>query len=117
MATTAERIITIVYSGDTIGSEIIEAADNTVSPGSIDLVTLASGFNSITVPTGGATCKAVTIKPPSGNTIQITLKGITGDTGVLLHLTDPSSISLSPSQTTIGLNAASSCPGVRLYWS
>lgn len=117
MAVTATRSISVVYSGDVVGTQTKAAADNTVSPGQNDLVTLALGANTITVPTGGATAKAVTIVPPAANAVQLTLKGVTGDTGILLHLTDPSSVALAPTQTTFVLNAGAICTGVRLIWS
>src|SRR3990167_419196 len=117
MAATATRVTTITYSGDTIGTQTISAASNAASPASVEIVTLASGFNSITVPTGGATVTALTIVPPTGNTTNITLKGVTGDTGIQLHDTDPSSISIDPSVTAIGLTAAAEITGVRLYWT
>ena len=117
MATTATRSVTTVYSGDVVGTQTHDAADNVLSPGMIELKTLASGANTITVPTGGSTPKAVTIVPPSGNTVVLTLKGVTGDTGVPLHLTDPTSIGLGSAVTTFVINAASSCVGVQFIWS
>lgn len=117
MAVTAKRSISTVYSGDVVGTQAVAAADNTVSPGVVELKTLALGANTITAPTGGATAKAVTIVPPAGNLVQLTLKGVTGDTGVLLHLTDPTSIALAPAQTTFVLNAGAICTGVRLIWA
>ncbi len=117
MATISTRSITIVYSGDVVGSQIIDAAENAAAPGSVEIKNLSSGANTITVPTGGTTVTACTIVPPVGNTTNITLKGVTGDTGVVLHDTDPSSISLDPSQTTFVLTAAAGITGVRLYWS
>jgi hypothetical protein len=117
MATTSNRTITIVNAGDTTATEIITADPNVVAPGAVELRNLAIGFNSFNVPTGGSVPVAVTIVPPAGNTVQITLKGITGDTGVLLHLTQPSSIAIAPAQTTIGLTAAATVTGVRFYWT
>ena len=55
----------------------------------------ASGvFNAITVTTGAT---AVLIVPDSANTATITLKGVTGDTGVPLSKTMPSAIALGSS--------------------
>jgi hypothetical protein len=64
-------------------------------------LTTVSGNNTVTVPVGAL---GVIIIPPAGNTIQITLKGVAGDTGVSLNLTDPSKISLNPGQATFVLN-------------
>lgn len=117
MAVTATRQILIVFTGDVTGTETIAAASNASSAGSVQIVTLASGLNTITIPTGGTVPTAVTILPPSGNTTSITLKGVTGDTGIALHLTDPTSLALASSVTTFVLTAGASITGVRLYYS
>jgi hypothetical protein len=117
MATTATRKITITLSGDFVGTEQYPAASNAVSPGVRQLVVLASGTNTITPPLG-ATPKAVTIIPPSGNAISITLKGVAGDTGVVLHLTDPTSIALGSATNTFVLTAGSLFTNpVALIWT
>lgn len=117
MATTSERKVTLSFTGDIEFSESYPAASNTSSPGQTDLITLASGANTITVPSGGSSFKAVTIIPPSGNTVLITFKGVSGDTGVPLHKTDFSSIGLDSTVSTFVLTAASEIIGVRLIWS
>lgn len=118
MSVTATRTINIVYSGDVAGQEIISAASNVVSPGQVEVKSLSSGANSITVPTmTGFVPTAVTIVPPSGNTTSITFKGISGDTGIRIHNTDPTSIALDSSVTTFVLTTGGAIVGVRLYWS
>lgn len=117
MSVTATRTTTIVYSGDVTGTETISAASNAASPGSVEVKTLSSGANTITVPTGGTTPTAVTIVPPTGNTQTITLKGVTGDTGVGLHLTDPFTVSLAAATSTFVLTAGGTITGMRFYWS
>ncbi len=114
---TATRKVTITYSGDVDGEQILNAADNTDSPAMVEIKTLASGANTITVPTAGTVPTAVTIVPPTDNTTAITLKGVTGDTGVRIHDTDPTTIALDDSVTTFCLTAAAQIVGVRLYWS
>jgi hypothetical protein len=47
--------------------------------------------------------------------VALLLKGVNGDTGVTLHLTDPDSISIGGG--TLVLNAASSLTGLILIWS
>ena len=72
-------------------------------------------FNAIHVPTGAT---AVLIVPDSANTAAITLKGVTGDTGIALHLTDPTTIALSSSVTSFGLTVGGAgIVGLRLIWS
>lgn len=117
MSVAATRVTTIVYTGDTAGTETISAASNAASPGSIEIKTLASGANTITVPTGGSTPTACTILPPAGNIQTIILKGVTGDTGVGLHLTDPFTVSLASTTATFVLTAGGTITGIRLYWS
>lgn len=114
-ASTRAQLIT--FTGDVVGTELVSAASNPTSPAQIQILTLSSGFNSISVPTGGSTPTALTILPPVGNLITLTLKGITGDTGILLHLTDPTTIALASSVTSIGLTTSGILTGLRLYWS
>lgn len=117
MSVTAVRQILVEFSEDVIASNTFSAANNTSSPGQMDIVTLASGANTITPPTGGSTPTACTIIPPSTNTDTIILKGVTGDTGVSLHKTDPTSIGLNSPTGTFVLTAGAQIAGVRLVWS
>lgn len=116
MATNATRATTIVYSGDVVGSEILSAAANAASAGSIEIKTLSSGANTITIPTGGTVPTAVVIVPPAGNVVTLTLKGVTGDTGVPLHLTDPTTIAFPSASTTFVLTTNATLTGIRFYW-
>lgn len=117
MAVTSTRVQTITFTGDVTGQTSQSAASNASSPGSIDIVTLSSGANTITVPTGGSTVTAVTIVPPAANAVAITLKGVSGDTGIRIHNTDPTTVAIDSSVSTFVLNAASTVTGLRLYWS
>jgi hypothetical protein len=114
---TATRSIGIQLTVDRNYNQSFTAAQNTSSPGQIDLVTWSAGFNLLTPPTGGSTPKALTIIPPVGNTQSMTLKGVTGDTGVLLHLTDPTTISLGSPTATFGITAGGIITGVGLIWT
>ena len=118
MSVTSSRTVQIQFSGDNTEQIIQSALDNTVSPGMNVIQTLSSGANTITAPVvSGIVVTGLTIIPPSGNTSLITLKGITGYTGVPLHLTDPASLSLNTTFVSLVLNAAASIVGVRLIWS
>lgn len=117
MATSSTRNVSITYSGDVVGNESVAAAANAASPGQVQLVTLASGDNTITVPGGGSAPSACTIVKPTGNSTAIKIKGVGGDTGVRLHNTDPDTISIDPATTTFILNAAAQITGVRLFWT
>lgn len=116
MSVSSTRTQTVVYTGDTTGTQTIAAATNAASPGSVTIHNLASGANTITVPVG-ATSTAATILPPSGNVQTLTLKGVTGDTGVGLHLTDPTTIALAAATATFCLTAGGTITALRIYWS
>lgn len=113
----ARRRILITYSGDVDGEQQLDAADNADSPAMVELKTLAIGANTITVPTAGTVPTAVTIVPPTDNTESILLKKVTGDTGIRIHDTDPTTIALDDSVTSFCLTAGAEIIGVRLYWS
>ena len=118
MSSISNRTINFTFTGDHVASPVIAAAQNAASPAGIQApVTLASGANTITVPTGGATPTCVTIIKPAGNAATLTLKGVTGDTGVALHPTDPDCISLGSAVTTFVLTAGAQIIGVTLIWS
>jgi len=114
----SSRTLQLQFSGDLSLSLIQSALDNAVSPGELITQSLLLGANTITAPVvTGIVVTALTIIPPAGNTSLITLKGVTGDTGVALHLTDPTSIALDTTFVSLVLNAAAAIVGVRLIWS
>jgi hypothetical protein len=117
MSTASARTQTITFTGDVTATQTNAALQNPASPGVQQLISLAVGTNTITVPTGGATATAVTIVPPAGNVQAITLKGIAGDTGIILHPTDPTTIALGPTVTSFVLNGGGAVAGLRLIWS
>lgn len=115
-ATTASRTTTIVYDGAVNGTQEIAAADNTSSPAMVELVALINGNTTITVPAGGSVPTAVTIVPPSDNTVPLTLKGVAGDTGVAIHPTDPTTIALASTAASFVITATGNV-NVRLFWT
>lgn len=119
MSTLATRQIVITFEGDVDGTQVAEAAPNPVSPAAISMISLSDGDNEITIsePTG-VTVRGVTIIPPAGNTTPMVLKGLDTDSGIDLHLTDPSSISLAAGVTAFFLEATGEdIEGVRLIWT
>jgi hypothetical protein len=115
---TSERITTIKFSGDIQYALEFSAADNVNSPASETIHTLALGANTITLPTGGSSVKSGTIIPPSDNEETLTLKGISGDTGIALHKTDPTVITFdSPAPADFVLTAGGIITGLRIIWS
>lgn len=116
MAVTSSRVSTISFTGDVLGTQYISATANTDSPGMIQHTTLASGANTITPPTGVVVVSA-TLIPPSGNTQSITLKGVSGDTGIRLHNTDHTTISLHSSTATFVLTAGAEIVDFRIIYT
>lgn len=116
MAVTCAPVLTLTYSGDVVGVETLTPAVNVASPGQIQLVALAVGANTITVPLAGAVPTGVVIYPPAGNTNVLTLKGVAGDGGISIHLTNPTYLGLNASVTTFVINCATAITNIRLFW-
>jgi hypothetical protein len=112
MSVTSARSIIIENTGDVEYSQTFEAAANASASGQNQIVALSTGNNAVSIPTSAV---AVTIIMPDANTVQVTLKGVNGDTGIPLHLTQPSSLSIG-SGAAIVLSAASAV-NVRLIWT
>lgn len=113
MSVTSDRSIAITFTGDVEYSQTFEASTNATGSGQIQLINLSSGANTITVPSGAV---AVTIIPPTANAVTMTLKGVSGDTGIALALTAPCSLSLS-SVSTFVITAGGTITGVRFIYS
>lgn len=119
MSVSSSRFISIALSGDVVAPSLIyNAALNALSPGAIELKLLASGANTTISPPPTPTLpKAVTLSYENDeNTVQVTLKGVAGDTGIALHRTDPSSIALNSPTGTFVLHATADVV-VRLTWT
>lgn len=117
MSITSTRVTTTVFTGDVSATYVAQAASNTNSPGTSYLTSLTTGNNTITPPTGGSVPNSVTITPPAGNTQTITLKGVSGDTGISLHKTNPCTITLFDPTSTFVLVAGGAITGMRFTWS
>ena len=76
--------------------------------GDVQTLTLASGNNTITPPTGSTLC---IITPPTANTTTMFLKGVGGDTGVTIARESPTILGLF-SAVTFVINAVSEIVGV-----
>lgn len=102
---TLSGTVTGIPSGQQVVNVVwtIPAAIGEVIPTS-----LAIGNNVINVPSGART---VMIQPPDGNTVQMTFKGIAGDTGILMDLTLPSFPSLGSAQASFVLSIPSLLSG------
>lgn len=117
MTVTAVRTTIISFAGDLIGTESYRNT-NTDSPAVIQLINLTSGATTVAIPISGtAKPRSVTIVPPALNTTELTLKGVSGDTGVILHLTDPTTVSLSTAPSSFVIAAGGNLTGLRLIWA
>lgn len=116
MATASIRLSGTI-DGLGIGSQPISPVPNTYAAanGTRQFVNLASGNNTITVPSGA---HAVCIIPPSGNAVTIQLKGVNADTGVALAVNQWTWISFSEASppATFVLTAGATLNGVELNW-
>ena len=118
MGITSKRTVVVELSGDVTEGLIQSALDNITAIGKSELVSLAIGNNTITAPVVTAFVNTgLVIIPPTGNATIITLKGVAGDTGIPLHLTDPVSLSLDPTFVSLVLSVPVAVVGVRLVWS
>lgn len=118
MSVTSNRSVYINLTGDLLLNNTYEAAENSTAIGSITVHELSSGDNTITTPAaGGLVVKGATILPPSGNTQTITLKGVTGDTGIVLSKLDPTSIAFDTAPTDFLLVAGGTISGLRIVWT
>jgi hypothetical protein len=102
----SNRNVQIEFSG-VVDTVIIQTAlENPISVGQQQIVDFAAGDNTITIPvSSGLVCTAVTIIPPSGNTVVMTLKGNAGDVGIALDLVDPTTLAIASTVTEIIINA------------
>ncbi len=84
------------------------------SPSVSTTVDLSSGFNA--VPVLSANVRLWILIPPAGNAVTITLKGITGDTGLLQNPNGPIIVSLpaATAPTTIGITTGGAIAGCTL---
>jgi hypothetical protein len=103
-------------SGLPFGTESIGplAIVNGASGDAITDLSSASGNNTITVP--GAMYVGCIISPPPGNATAIILKGVAGDTGIPLHLTNPTVLSIPAGTTSFVLNVAGTAVAITILW-
>jgi len=115
MPATSQVTITGVKAGLPFGSESIGPLTilNTASGDAVTDLSSLNGDNTIAVPSWAI---GVIISLPAGNTTALKLKGASGDTGVSLHLTNPSVLSLPASQTTFILNVAGAGVAITFMW-
>lgn len=111
MATTNLTISGTITS-QVSGSHTINITVTTAN-GLTDAVNLSSGFNTVASPSWAVGCIFI---PPAGNAQTLTLKGVTGDTGIPLHLTRPQWINLASAGADIGITAGGAVNDCEVIW-
>lgn len=118
MSITANVTNHFVFSGDQSTELIYNSGGLEDSPCLQGLTTLAIGNNSISVPdVTDFTVHGLAIVPPESNVVEITLKGVNGDTGIALSESKVSVLNFGATPpATIVLNVAAELVGLRLVW-
>lgn len=119
MPVISNRQVSVTFTDDLNATLAYDAIQNEDSPGSVQLITLAIGNNTITLPGGGAVPASVIIIPPVDNEEVITLKGVNGDTGIVINPVDPTVLTFNADSlpTFFVLNAAAEIIGLTLVWA
>lgn len=118
MSTQSQVTIYNVFTGDVNNGVNAATAPNPTSPAEIIPIRLSVGNNLISAPVvTGITVTGLTIIMPAGNTTLITLKGVNADTGIPLHKTNPTYLSLDSTFVSLVLSVGVQIDGVRLVWS
>lgn len=108
------RIQASLQSDDGSGSGVDQRIDFTSPVNDSRVVDLSSGANTITLPTGTT---AVLIIPPDTNTQTITVKGVSGDTGVRVQPDEPILLAIDQSvTTTFVITTGGAIAGVRIVF-
>jgi hypothetical protein len=115
MSTIKSRV-SIKSSGDGLVSEsewkTREVTNNSGPAGGPYKVLLATGVNSITVPTGA---RGLTIEPPEASLARLNLPGVSGGTGMVMR-TGQASTSPLPTGTSAALVASDREELVYIHW-
>lgn len=102
-----------------LASVLSFAMFNANSPCTPQLLDLISGANTISATNcpALAQCGAVVIAPPAGNIVTLTLKGVTGDTGIALSLSAPTLLQFATTPpTSFVITTNNTITGMRLFW-
>src|SRR5258708_34458418 len=91
------------------GASIVDST----APVGVTTVTLLSGVNTITIPTGAQGCFFV---PYAANVQTLTLKGNSGDTGLPLHVTNPIVLSFGGNSTFLVVAGGNTGGGSEVYF-
>ena len=107
--------IQVVFTEDLLYSQQFNSTTSTSSPARVISTTLVSGTTAFVLPAG---TKGFGIVPPVSNTTaELTIKGVTGDTGVNLGTSNPSILGIkgTTSTTVVSIFASTTIADVRLF--
>jgi len=114
MSKTAQVATTISASGDGLTLSFTSPVQtNASSPAEHQPVTLSTGDNTITVPTGAL---GVLIVPVATSTVAKKIKTVGGDSGSPINAAYATFWALVASTATITINAAAPGETISLYW-
>jgi len=113
MANTGTIRLTGTVTGQASGDKNLAAEwDLTAAVVDVNTVSLASGDNTITVPTGATVMLFI---PPTSNAETIKIKGAAGDTGFTISPTKPTVFTYAAG--AIILNASGTVAGCEINWA
>jgi len=117
MSTLGIYSIKTIFEGDINFSDDFSSEANDTSPAAIQIYDLVLGPNTITCPLSpsGTFPIAALILLPINNALNITLKGVAGDVGILLSPIAPFIISLNDVASFV-LDAEDAISGVRIIF-
>lgn len=90
---------------------VVPAINSAAASGAVIDINLASGANVISIAPGAT---AAVILMPSTNSLLVTLKGVSGDTGIAINRSTWTVISFDPTATSFVLTAAGVVNGVEI---
>jgi hypothetical protein len=119
MSKTVTTTISVYQTGDGLTINFSEPASstspNTYGNAPTTILTVANTFVAIPVSAQPNVPFAVTIVPPPTNASALTLKGVTGDTGIGISPSQPTCIALAGGVALGIVGAASNVP-ITLLW-
>lgn len=121
-AATVRVLLELIVTSQQLGEAVdinLDELFNAYSVFTIEQKDLTLGFTAHAVPPAAATNKAggVILRPPDGNAETITLKGVTGDTGIALSKVGWTLLTFATAPpATIGLTTGAAIAGFRFIW-
>lgn len=89
MSKTASITTTWSISGDGLTGSDSATITNAASEAPTSLAFASASFSAVAIPTGAL---GVLIRPPPSNTQTLTIKGVTGDTGIPISASSPTKL-------------------------